>query len=341
MLYSIVIPCYKSSHTIRKVVEETAAEMERLGRVPFEFVLTDDCSPDGGETLKVLEELADEYPYVRIVELARNAGQHNASMAALNYARGDVVISMDDDGQTHCSQLGKLFDKFDEGYDLVFGYYEDKKHSGFRNFGSWVNFETVRILIGKPKDMKTSSFWVIRKYVRDYIVQYKSQYTHLQGLFLRTVAHDKIASVPVEHFERAYGKSNYTMKKLIGLWSNIMGFSVVPLKMAQRVGMALFALGIVGAIYIFIRKLLHPATAVGWSSMMVALFFFSGMIIFFLGIIGEYIGRMFQNMSNAPQFVVRNVYEDGNRMMADGETPSCEKTEAQKPDHYNDSSSGS
>lgn len=309
MLYSIVIPCYNSSHTIRKVVEETAEEMTSLGRTPFEFVLTDDCSPDGGETLAVLESLADEYPYVKVVELAKNAGQHNASMAALNYAEGDFIISMDDDGQTHCSQLPKLFAKIDEGYDLVFGYYEDKKHSGFRNFGSWLNFETVRILIGKPKDMKTSSFWIIRKYVRDYIVQYKSQYTHLQGLFLRTVAHDRIASVPVDHFERAYGTSNYTMKKLVGLWSNIMGFSTVPLRMAQRVGAFMSALGIIGAIYIFIRKLLHPSIAMGWSSMMVAMFFFSGMIIFFLGIIGEYIGRMFQNLSNAPQFVVKNVYE--------------------------------
>ncbi len=320
MLYSIVIPCYNSSHTIRKVVEETAAEMEALGRTPFEFVLTDDCSPDGGETLRELEALANEHPYVRVIELARNAGQHNASMAALNYAKGDVIISMDDDGQTHCSQLGKLFSKFDEGYDLVFGYYEDKKHSGFRNFGSWVNFETVRILIGKPRNMKTSSFWVIRKYIRDYIVQYKSQYTHLQGLFLRTVAHNKIASVPVDHFKRAYGSSNYTLKKLIGLWSNIMGFSIVPLKMAQKVGGFLTLVGLVGALVVFIRRLMHPSMAIGWASMMVALFFFSGMIIFFLGITGEYIGRMFQNMSNAPQFVVRNVYEHGHLMMADAKT---------------------
>lgn len=309
MLYSIVIPCYNSSHTIRSVLEETSQEMTSLGRVPFEFILAEDCSPDGGATLAELKSLADDYPYVKVVELAKNSGQHNASMAALNYASGDIVISMDDDGQTHCSQLSKLFNKLDEGYDLVFGYYEDKKHSGFRNFGSWVNYETVRLLIGKPRDMKTSSFWVIRKYVRDYIVQYKSQYTHLQGLFLRTVATDKIASVPVEHFERAYGNSNYTMKKLVGLWSNIMGFSTVPLKIAQRVGAFMSALGIIGAIYIFIRKLLYPATAMGWSSMMVALFFFSGMIIFFLGIIGEYIGRMFQNLSSAPQFVVREVYQ--------------------------------
>lgn len=309
IMYSIVIPCYNSAHTIRKVVEETAYEMERLGRTPFEFILTDDHSPDDGATLAELYKLADNYNFVKVIALAKNAGQHNATMAGLNYASGDVIISMDDDGQTHCSQLNKLFAKFDEGYDVVFGYYEDKKHSGFRNFGSWVNYQTVRILIGKPKEMKTSSFWVIRKYVRDYIIEYKSQFTHLQGLFLRTVSTEKIASVPVEHFERAYGTSNYTLKKLIGLWSNIMGFSTVPLKFAEKVGALFSIIGIVGAIVVFIRKLLHPAMVMGWASMMVGLFFFSGLILFFLGIIGEYIGRLFLNMSNSPQYVVKDVYQ--------------------------------
>lgn len=311
MKYSIVIPCYNSSHTIRAVVEETAAEMKRLRRTPFEFILIDDYSPDGNATLTELRKLADEYDYVKIIQLAKNAGQHNATMAGLNYAEGDVIISMDDDGQTHCSQLEKLFSRFDEGYDIVFGYYEDKKHSGFRNFGSWVNYQTVRILIGKPKEMKTSSFWIIRRYVRDYIIEYKSQFTHLQGLFLRTVSPEKISSVPVEHFERAYGKSNYTLKKLIALWSNIMGFSTVPLKFAQRTGALLSILGVIGAIVVFIRKLIRPTIAVGWSSLMVALFFFSGMIIFFLGIIGEYIGRLFLSTSNSPQFVVKEVYYKG------------------------------
>ncbi|MBQ0017913.1 MAG: glycosyltransferase family 2 protein [Clostridiales bacterium] len=308
MLYSIVIPCYNSAHTITRVIEETSEEMQRLGRTPFEFVLADDCSPDGGETLRVLKSLADRYDNIKIVELARNGGQHNATMAALNYCSGDVIISMDDDGQTHCSQLPKLFDTFDNGYDLVFGYYEDKKHSAFRNFGSWVNYETVRVLIGKPKSMKTSSFWITRKYVRDYLVQYTSPFTHLQGLFLRTVSHDRIASVPVKHFDRAYGKSNYTLKKLLSLWSNIMGFSTVPLKLAQRVGVFFSAVGINGAIVVFIHKLVSPSVAVGWSSMMVALFFFSGLTIFFLGLIGEYIGRMMQNINNTPQFVVKEIY---------------------------------
>lgn len=309
-MYSVIIPCYNSSHTIRKVVEMTSEELDRLGRTPYEFVLVDDFSPDGGQTVSELESLADDYSYVKVIELARNSGQHNAVMAGLNHADGDVLIAMDDDMQTHPSQLSKLFAKFEEGYDIVYGYYPEKKHSLFRNFGSYMNYLAVRVLIGKPKDLKTSSFWVIKKFVRDYVIQYHSPYTHLQGLFLRTTKN--IGNVPLEHFEREYGTSNYTFKKLVQLWSNILGFSVIPLRLATYVGYILSFLGILGAAFVFIRKLIHPAMAIGWPSVMVAIFFFSGIILLFMGLIGEYIGRMFLSISNNPQFVIKQIYQQSN-----------------------------
>ena len=305
-MYSIVIPCYSSSHTIRQVVEGATEKMNEMGRTPFEFVLVDDCSPDDGATVRELHALADEYDNITVVELAVNAGQHNAMMAGLNQAEGDAIISMDDDMQTHPSQLPKLFEEFDKGFDVVYGYYKDKKHSAFRNFGSWVNFNTVRILIGKPKDMKTSSFWIIRKFVRDSIIQYRTRYTYLQGLFLRTTKN--ISCVPVEHFERAYGKSGYTLKKLIGLWSNIMGFSIVPLRIATRFGILVAVFALIAALAVFIRKLLHPELAVGWASTMVTITFFSGLIMMFLGLIGEYVGRMFLASGHDPQYVIRTTY---------------------------------
>ncbi|MCQ2546194.1 MAG: glycosyltransferase [Clostridia bacterium] len=307
MLYSVIIPCYKSAHTIRQVVEETSAELDRLQKKPYEFVLVDDFSPDGGDTICELRALADDYAFVTVVELAQNAGQHNAVMAGLNQAEGDVLIAMDDDMQTHPSQLHKLFEEFDKGPDIVYGYYEEKKESGFRRFGSWLNYMSFRILIGKPKDLKTSSFWIIRKFVRDYVVQYKSQYTHLQGLFLRTTRN--ISSVPVEHFERAYGKSGYTLKKLVGLWSNVMGFSIVPLRLARNAGLFFSILSILGAIAIVLKKIIAPTAAIGWYSMIVSICFFSGLILLFLGLIGEYLGRMYLGMTNNPQFVVRTVYK--------------------------------
>ena len=306
MLYSIVIPCYKSSKTIRKVVEMTMQEMDRLDRREYEFVLVDDCSPDDGETMAALMGLVRDYACVKVVELAKNAGQHNAVMAGLNEGSGDVFIAMDDDMQTHPSQLGKLLDEFDKGYDIVYGYYEHKEHSKFRNFGSYVNYMTVRILLKKPKDLKTSSFWVIRKFVRDYAVEYKSAYTHLQGLFLRTTRN--ISSVPIQHFKREVGTSNYTLKKLTKLWSNILGFSIVPLQMATYTGFFFSLIGILAAIGVIILKFVRPATYIGWPSMMATICFFSGLNLMFMGIIGEYVGRIFLGMSKNPQYVVRQVH---------------------------------
>lgn len=306
MLYSIIIPCYKSAASISEVVTLTMNELDMLGRTPYEFILVDDYSPDNGETVAALHSLADRYDCVKSIELAQNAGQHNAIMAGLNYSVGDCIILMDDDMQTHPSQLRFLLDELDKGYDLVFGYYPDKKHSLFRRFGTWVNYTSVRVLIGKPKDMKTSSFCVFKKFVRDEVIKYRGQYSYMQGLFLRTTRN--ISSVPIQHFERSHGTSGYTFRKLLKLWSNIMGFSIVPLRIARNTGIFFSAVGILGAITVIIRKLIMPYTTIGWASTMVAICFFSGMIMLFLGLIGEYIGRMFQAMGNSPQYVIRKVY---------------------------------
>ncbi len=307
MLYSVIIPCYKSSATIRKVVEETMQVFEKMDRGQVEFVLVDDCSPDEGATIRELRALVKDYSCIRVVELAKNSGQHNAQMAALNFAKGDFIISMDDDGQTSPTQLPKLLDEMDKGYDIVYAYYPHKEHSGGRNLGSKFNQWSLRILIGKPKDMKTSSYWVIRRFVRDYAVQYRSAYTHIQGVFLRVTRN--ISCVPVEHFKREVGQSGYTFKKLVKLWANIIGFSIVPLRIATFLGYIFSAVGLLGILWVVIRKIVRPVTALGWPSVMVSIFFFSGLILLFMGLIGEYIGRIFLGMCNNPQFVVRQVDE--------------------------------
>ena len=308
MKYSIVIPCYNSSHTIRQVVEESIKELEKLKRKPYEFVLVDDFSPDDGATARELVKLSQDYDCVISIALAKNAGQHNAIMAGLNYAHGEYIILMDDDMQTHPSQFNKFFTKIEEGYDVVYGYYPEKKHSGFRKFGSWFTHMTVRLLIGKPKDMKTSSYVVMRKYVRDSIIKYPGHYTQMQGLILRTVSTDNITSIPIEHFDRAYGTSNYTIKKLIGLWSNIAGFSIVPLQISKRLGVFVSSCGLLGIIILLIKKLINSTTILGWTSMMMTIIFFSGLILLTLGIVGEYVGRLFLTMGNYPQFVIKDIH---------------------------------
>ena len=303
-MYSFVIPCYNSSESIRHVVELTMEEMEKMNRREFEFVLVNDYS-SSTKTMPVLKKLAEEYPCVTVLNLAKNAGQHNAIMAGLNYAKGDILIGMDDDMQTHPSQLPYLCEELEKGSDLVYGYYPEKKHSAFRNFGSWVNYISVRILIGKPKELKTSSYWVARKFVRDSVIEYQAPYAYIQGLFLRTTRN--ISCIPIQHFQREEGESNYTFKRLLKLWSNIIGFSITPLRLTEYCGFGLSLLSIIAAVVVLIRKILNPAMALGWPSLMIVICFFSGIQLMFLGLIGEYIGRMFLGLNRQPQYVIREV----------------------------------
>lgn len=305
-MYSIVIPCYKSAETIETVVGETAKEMNQMGRTDYEFVLVNDCSPDGGATIKKLIEITQKWKYVKVVDLAKNSGQHNAMLAGLRAASGDVFISMDDDMQTRPSELHKMFTVFDDGYDVVYGAYPEKKESLFRRFGSWINKMCTVVFLGRPKELRTSSFWIIRKYVRDSIIGYEGSHSYLLGLILRSTSN--ITQVEVEHFEREVGTSGYTFRALLRLWSNIIGFTVKPLRLAMQTGMFISAFSVIFAVGLFIRKLVNPFVDPGWSSMMVAIFFSLGVELFFIGMIGEYIGRTYMSINKEPQYVVRAKY---------------------------------
>ena len=221
-------------------------------------------------------------------------------------ASGEVFISMDDDMQTRPSELHKMFRAFDEGYDVVYGAYPEKKESMFRRFGSWVNKMCAVVFLGRPKELKTSSFWIIRKYVRDSIISYEGAHSYLLGLILRSTS--SITQVEVEHFEREIGASGYTLRTLLRLWSNIIGFTVKPLRLAMQGGMLISTISVIFALGIFIRKLVHPSIDPGWSSIMVAIFFSLGVELFFIGMIGEYIGRTYMHINKEPQYIVKAKY---------------------------------
>lgn len=300
--YSIVIPCYRSSETIGKVVE---LMMEELRDEIIEFVLVNDASPDEGKTLAVINRLSEQYGNVISIDLARNSGQHNAIMCALNYACGEYIIAMDDDMQTHPSQVKKLIAGIEQGYDMVYAYYPEKKHSGFRRLGSLFNEICEYLFIGKPRTLKTSSYWIIKKFVRDEIIRYKNAFTYLDGLFMRTT--DNIGNVPVEHFEREVGQSGYTLKKLIAHWFDIIGFTIAPLKAAMKLGAVIVMGSFLGAICIALRKILFGISVNGYASIMVLMCFFFGIILGFMGLIGEYLGRIFLSVNTNPQYIVRSV----------------------------------
>ena len=308
MKVSFVIPCYRSSQTLPGVVAEIKETMATLPEYEYELVLVNDCSPD--ETFETIREIATENVNVTGVNLAKNFGQHAALMAGFHEVSGDIIVCLDDDGQTPACEVGKLLAKIREGSDVVYARYANKKHSLFRNFGSRVNDWMTRVMLGKPKELFISSYFAARRFVVDNMLQYEHSYPYVIGLVLRVTKN--ITNVDVVHREREVGTSGYTMKKLLPLWFNgFTAFSIKPLRIATALGCVTAAGGFIYGIYTIVKKFINPEVPVGFSAMMSALVFIGGMIMLMLGMIGEYIGRMYISMNRSPQFVVRERVNSG------------------------------
>ena len=300
---SFVIPCYRSENTITGVVEEIEKTMMALKEVySFEIVLVNDSSPDN--TMGTIRKLCEEKKYIIGIGFARNFGQHAALMAGLRQASGDYVVCLDDDGQTPADEVSKLLDKLEEGFDAVYAKYEHKQHSGFRNLGSKVNELMTRVMLEKPKDLYVSSYFAVKRFIVEDMIRYENSYPYVIGLVLRSTKN--ITTVVVNHREREEGSSGYTLKKLLALWFNgFTAFSVKPLRIATCVGVICACAGFLYGIYIIINRFVNPDVPLGYSSMMAALVFFCGMIMVMLGLIGEYIGRIYISMNSSPQYVIR------------------------------------
>lgn len=306
-LVSFVIPCYRSAQTIGRVVDEIDTTMKELSGYAYEIVLVNDASPD--DTFDVIRGMCAKRRDVCGVNLARNFGQHAALMAGFRHVRGDVVVCLDDDGQTPADEVGKLLAKLEEGYDVVYAKYVHKQHSLFRNFGSKVNELMTRAMLGKPKELYISSYFAMRRFVAQELVRYENPYPYVIGLVLRSTK--KIANVEVTHREREIGTSGYTVGKLLGLWFNgFTAFSVKPLRIATVIGVISACGGFLYGIYTVVKKFLNPAVPVGFSALMAAIVFFCGLILLMLGIIGEYIGRIYISLNNSPQYVVRECVDE-------------------------------
>ncbi len=307
-IVSFVITCYRSTLTLPGVVREICDTMEKLSAYAYEIVLVNDASPD--DTMDVIRQIARDVPGVTGIGLSKNFGQHAALMAGFHETRGDIIVCLDDDGQTPANEVGKLLAQIEAGSDVVYARYSQKKHSVFRNFGSKVNDWMTRVMLGKPKELYLSSYFAARRFIVEDMLHYENCYPYVIGLVLR--ATKNISNVDVTHREREAGSSGYTMKKLLALWFNgFTAFSIMPLRIATVIGMLTAAAGFLYGIYTVIKKFVNPAVPVGFSSMMSALVFIGGMIMLMLGLIGEYIGRMYISMNRSPQFVVREKVTGG------------------------------
>lgn len=306
---SVVIPCFNSQYSIVQVVNNIQRVLSE--RFDYQIILTDDCSTDG--VWKEIQQLCETNKNIVGISLARNFGQQAARMAAIPYVTGNYVVFMDDDGQHPPEGILQMLAKLKEGYDIVYAEFKQKKESRFRIWGSNLNRKMSEWLIGKPHGVNVSSYFIARKFVVDALKKYQSPFPYLLGYFMSITRN--IASVEIEHQERIHGKSGYTLAKLIRLWVNgFTSFSVVPLRIADILGILLTIFGFVAGFIIGVRRILNPQIPAGYTSIIVALLICSGMIMLMLGLMGEYLGRIFLAINHLPQYIVRDMINIENQL---------------------------
>lgn len=305
MKISFVIPCYCSEKTITGVVERIEHVMEQLEGNTFEVILVNDCSRDG--TWQVIQGLAKEKKAVVAINLAKNVGQHGALLAGLNHISGELAVTLDDDGQTPIENLPQMLAKLQEGYDVVSAKYVTRHQpSAFRRIGSILNKKMSRWLIERPEGVSVSVFLVMRQYIVNEMIRYKEPYPYIAGLVLR--ATQNVGNVEMEQAAREVGHSGYTLKKLLNLWVNgFTSFSIKPLRLATFSGMVLAILGFLYAIVIIAQKIFLIHVQAGWSSLASLILLVGGLILMVLGIMGEYLGRIYLCINHTPQYVVREI----------------------------------
>jgi polyisoprenyl-phosphate glycosyltransferase len=304
MLYSIIIPVYKSETIVSKTIEATVEELSNLD-INFEIILINDGSPDN--SWNVIKTLAKQYKEVQAINLVKNYGQHNAVLCGFEYSKGDYVITMDDDLQNPPSEIIHLINKIkDSDYDLVFGKFKVKKHASYRKLGSkligYLNYK----VFNKPKDITLTNFRIIRKDVIERVLQHKTAYPYIPGLVLMYASN--ISNTLVEHHSRAEGESNYTLKKILSLMSRLLiNYSSYPLRVLSTIGLIVSGISFFTGMFYLVYGLFFDTSIEGWTTLVVLISFLGGFIIALLGVIGEYLSRILDQLSSEHSYFVKEV----------------------------------
>lgn len=300
---SVVVPVYNGARTIGAVADGISA-LDIPGGV--ELVLVNDGSPDNSSAVcaELIRNLS--IPAV-LINHSRNFGEHNAIMTGLRHARGAHVITMDDDLQNPPGEVGKLYmHAVKTGKDVVYARYAQKQHSPWRNLGSRFANACANVLLDKPRNIYLSSFRCMNRFIVDKVIAYDGPFPYVDGLITQNT--DRFASIDVEHLPRASGHSNYTLRRLVRLWLSIaLNFSVKPLRICTMFGAIVSFLGMLGILDVLIEYFLHGVRAPGWATLMIVLLTFSGLQLIMLGIVGEYLGRLFLTVNRRPQAIVRDI----------------------------------
>ncbi|WP_319777814.1 glycosyltransferase family 2 protein [Maridesulfovibrio sp.] len=304
MKISIIIPVYNSENTIKQLVETLIKVLPQ----PLEIVLANDGSKDSSDC--VCCDIQKQHPdIVTYLELSKNYGEHNAVMAALSHSTGDYAVIMDDDFQNPPEEVLSLLDYAQKNdCDVVYASYPEKKHNWFRNMGSALNGLMATVLLNKPKDLYLCSFKCLNRFLINEITKYDGPYPYIDGLIFRVT--DRYGVVEVEHSARQEGESGYTLAKLLRLWMNMfVNFSLLPLRFATMLGFGISGFALLYTIFITINKFFNSNIPAGWPTTVILIAFFSGAQLIMLGLVGEYVGRIFLSQNKTPQFCVRRKHK--------------------------------
>jgi glycosyltransferase involved in cell wall biosynthesis len=302
-LVSFIVPLHFTGAGVLKLF---AAFREQVSEEEFELILVNDGSTD--DTMSLVQRLIPDMPLpVTLVDMARNYGEHAAVLEGCRHTRGSYIVSLDDDLQNPVSEALRLVEHLRvTDADVVYSFYDRKRHHWFRNFGSWLTNRMATYLLGKPEDLYLSSFRAMKRELVQRIVRYSGPYPYVDGLILG--ATNRIERLQVAHVGRSQGQSGYTLRKLVRLWLNMFfNFSIMPLRAASLMGVVLCMLGLILLVEVFAEYLMMGTNQVGWSSLMAAVSLFSGSQLLILGLLGEYVGRAYMTVSGKPQSHLREV----------------------------------
>ena len=300
---SVVIPVYRSAKILPTLIEQLGEVLAQHVST-YEVILVDDASPD--DTWGRIKTICASNPSVKAIGLRMNAGQHNAIIAGLNHAAGDVIVCMDDDLQHSPADVPALYAKIVEGYDVCYTIYENRRHARWKILGSQFNNLVATILLKKPLNLYLSSFKAFHREIKDEIVRYKGPFPYLDGLILATTRN--IATVPIVHQPRFEDKTNFSVRKLVRLWLHMAtNFSVLPLRIASLLGILFSVAGFsLTVLVVFVKLFGHDMyIPVGWTSLVMAVLIVGGVQLLAIGVIGEYLGRAYLLLNNQSQFLIR------------------------------------
>ena len=303
-LYSVVVPVYNSEHTLHELYERVSKVFDETLQEEFEMILVDDGSKD--HSYEVMEELHDKDNRVKIIQQARNFGQHPALLCGFKYVKGDFIITMDDDLQHPPEEIPKLVKVMNErdDVDVIIAKYEGRQHNIIRRMGTWVSVYATSKMLKKPRDLEITSFRLIRRFIVDAIVKMDVHLPQIGNLLVQTS--NRIINVPVHHDARKYGKSGYSFKRLAkDLIYDITTNSAFPLIVVRDLGITSFIISVVLALFYLFRYFLYGVSVEGWTTLVLFMLGYNGVILLSIGIIGEYLMHILDEAKKMPNYVER------------------------------------